>query len=70
MNHVQHSHESVVAVRRYGETQVAARVYGIEKYIVMGEHDCLVETSVDLRKKDIKADLFCGNRASSSRTVS
>ena len=40
-----------LAARRYGETQAAAKVYGIEKYIVMGEHDCLVEPNVDLRKR-------------------
>ena len=40
-----------LAARRYAETQAAAKVYGIEKYVVMGEHDCLVEPSVDLRKR-------------------
>ena len=40
-----------LAARRYAETQAAAKVYGVEKYVVMGEHDCLVEPSVDLRKR-------------------
>lgn len=40
-----------LAARRYAETQAAAKVYGVEKYVVMGEHDCLVEPSVDLRQR-------------------
>jgi len=40
-----------LAARRYAETQAAAKVYGIEKYVVMGEHDCLVEPTVDLRQR-------------------
>jgi len=42
---------AALAARRYGETQAAAKVYGIEKYIVLGEHDCSVEPSVELRKR-------------------
>lgn len=40
-----------LAARRYLETQAAAKAYGIEKYVVMGEHDCLVEPTLDLRKR-------------------
>ena len=40
-----------LAARRYAETQAAAKVYGSDKYVVMGEHDCLVEPSVDLRQR-------------------
>lgn len=36
-----------LAARRYAETQAAAKVYGVERYVVMGEHDCLVEPTVD-----------------------
>lgn len=40
-----------LARRRYYETQASAKTYGIERYIVMGEHDCHAEASVDLRKR-------------------
>jgi len=40
-----------LAARRYRETQASARTYGIERYIVMGEHDCIVEPTVDLRRR-------------------
>jgi len=40
-----------LAARRYLETQASAKVYGLSRYIVMGEHDCLVEPTVDLRQR-------------------
>ena len=40
-----------LARRRYGETQASAKVYGIEKYIVVGAPDCELEPTVEMRKR-------------------
>jgi len=42
---------AALAARRYRETQASAKTYGIERYIVMGEHDCRVEPTVELRQR-------------------
>lgn len=48
--HPTQSHE-VVAKRRYGETQDAAKVYGIEKYLVLGYTDCEFEATMEIRRR-------------------
>jgi len=43
-----------LAARRYRETQNSARSYGIDRYVVMGEHDCQCEPTLDLRHRVIR----------------
>lgn len=40
---------SALAARRYAETQAAAKVLGINKYIVMGHNDCELEPTIQFR---------------------
>ena len=40
-----------LAARRYLETQESAKVYGLKEYLVLGEHDCIVEPTIELRRK-------------------
>ena len=40
-----------LAARRHGETQRAAKVYGIESYTVCDTPDCEIEPTLELRKK-------------------
>jgi len=40
-----------LAVRRHGETAAAAAVYGIERYDVLGHHDCELVADLETRKE-------------------
>lgn len=42
---------SALAERRYGETQAAAKVLGVDKYLVLGYPDCEIEPTLELRKR-------------------
>lgn len=37
--------------RRYAEAQASARVLGVEKYLVLGGHDCELEVTMEWKKK-------------------
>lgn len=43
-----------LAARRYNESQAAAKAYGVDRYVIMGEHDCRVEATVDLRQRIVR----------------
>ena len=43
-----------LAARRYNESQAAARVYGVDRYVIMGEHDCRAEATVELRQRIVR----------------
>ena len=40
-----------LAKRRYAEAQASARVLGVEKYLVLGGHDCELEVTMEWKKK-------------------
>ena len=40
-----------LAKRRYAEAQESARVLGVEKYLVLGGHDCELEVTMEWKKK-------------------
>ena len=42
---------AALAEKRLAETQAAAKVYGLEKYVVMGNHDCELCPTLENRKE-------------------
>ena len=40
-----------LAARRYAETQASCKVLGLDKYIVLGYHDCEIEPTLELRSR-------------------
>ncbi len=40
-----------LAARRYAETQASAKVLGVNKYLVLGYHDCEIQATMEVRNR-------------------
>lgn len=47
----QHMDSASLAARRKAETQAAAHIYGIEKYVVLDHRDCELESTLETRRE-------------------